>query len=127
MIISEARGDFTLFALFLWAEEDWDEDEWIYKGETREWSVFASAPWLEAMGRDASGWLNQKLSSFVKEYRIRIRGAHVVPMTAPELEELTEELGFVHGKRIVHHREFGRWTVLKGYIITCRPPTAKAA
>ncbi|HEX8691801.1 MAG TPA: hypothetical protein VF746_05250 [Longimicrobium sp.] len=114
--MSEKHGPFTLFALFL------REDAGI------SWDVVFSAPWADSDEWEASKQLLEEIGKEITpEERRYIYRTMVIPTDFEDLEELYEEHPVEHGKVIVRNREFGLQFIEKGYIITCRPPVAKAA
>ena len=116
MRISRERGPFNLFALFL------PEDA------ANLWDLVVSAPWADGNEIEARRYLVGELQKELTTREIlRLSRTVFIPTTFDGLEELYEEHPVEHGKVIVRNREFGLQFVEKGYIITCRPPAAKAA
>lgn len=116
MRISRERGPFTLFALFL------PEDA------ANLWDLMISAPWADDNEMEARRYMVRQLQKDLTTQEIlRLSRTVFIPTGFEGLEELYEEHPVEHGKAIVRNREFGLQFVEKGYIITCRPPTAKAA
>lgn len=114
--IARERGPFSLFALFL------PEDA------ANLWDLVVSAPWADDDENEASRYLVGELQKELTTQEIlRLSRTVFIPTTFDGLEELYEEHPVEHGKVIVRNREFGLQFVEKGYIITCRPPAAKAA
>lgn len=113
--LSAARGPFVLFALFL--RED----------ELKLWDLVLSAEWLKD-DLEHLRWLHKELQKELTPEDFSSLAQYVViPTDFEDLEELYEEHPVEHGKVIVRNREFGLQFIQKGYIITCRPPVAKAA
>jgi hypothetical protein len=116
MRISRERGPFNLFALFL------PEDA------ANLWDLVISAPWADDNESEALRYMVRELQKDLTTQEIlRLSRTVFIPTWFDELEELYEEHPVEHGKVILRNREFGLQFVEKGYIITCRPPTAKAA
>lgn len=117
MRVSRERGPFTLFALFL------PEDA------ANLWDLVVSAPWADGDNEiEARRYLVRELQKELTTQEIlRLSRTVFIPSTFEGLEELYVEHPVEHGKVIVRNREFGLQFVEKGYIITCRPPAAKAA
>lgn len=114
--ISQECGPFNLFALFL------PEDAGI------SWDVVFSAPWADRDEREARKRVLEEIGKELDPGERRyIYRTVVIPTDFEDLEELYEEHPVEHGKVIVRNREFGLQFIQKGYIITCRPPVAKAA
>jgi hypothetical protein len=113
--ISRERGPFVLFALFL------------REGSLDRWDVVISAPWAEE-NLETLRYLDREFKKdLIPEDFGSIARYDVLPPDFEPLAELYEEHPVEHGKVIVRNREFGLQMVQKGYIITCRPPVAKAA
>lgn len=114
--ISQERGPFVLFALFLLPES------------LNMWDVVVSAPWADERDWEASEYVLREMQKelTLKDF-FNISRVMVIPSDFEDLEELHEEHPVEHGKVIVRNREFGMQIIQKGYIITCRPPVAKAA
>lgn len=127
--LSEKHGPFYLFALFLRIEGPYEDEE----SPSYRWTLFACADWLPATDRtreyyDSIRLLEDEMLDFLGYQDFFVaRQAEIVSPDSDEMIELAEEHPVEHGKVIVHHREFGKHTIQKGYIITCRPPVAKAA
>ena len=117
MRISRERGPFTLFALFL------PEDA------ANLWDLVVSAPWADGDNESEARWylVRELQKELTTQEILRLSRTVFIPSTFEGLEELYEEHPVEHGKVIVRNREFGLQFVEKGYIITCRPPAAKAA
>jgi hypothetical protein len=116
MRISRERGPFHLFALFL------PEDA------ANLWDLVISAPWADDNESEARRFMVRQLQKdFTTQEILRLSRTVFIPTDFEGLEELYEEHPVEHGKAILRNREFGLLFVEKGYIITCRPPAAKAA
>lgn len=115
MRISRERGPFVLFALFL--RED----------AINLWDIVVSASWADD-SMETLRYLDAELKKDIPLEDFRNFAQYVViPTDFEDLEELYEEHPVEHGKVIVRNREFGLQFIEKGYIITCRPPVARAA
>jgi hypothetical protein len=114
--LTAERGAFALFALFR------------TESAPSRWDLVISAPWA-----DGTEWKARRyvLAELQKELtlaeRMKVDRIMVIPSDFKDLEELYEEQRVEHGKVIIHDREFGLQMVEEGYVITCRPPVAKAA
>ena len=90
--------------------------------------LMISAPWADDNETEALRYMVRQLQRDLTTQEIlRLSRTVFIPTGFEGLEELYEEHPVEHGKAIVRNREFGLQFVEKGYIITCRPPTAKAA
>lgn len=116
MRISCERGPFVLFALF------YPEDAANF------WDLLISAPWVDRDEIQAHEYMVAQLQKdLTVQDLFHFSRMVFIPTDFEDLEELYEEHPVEHGKVIVRNREFGLQFIEKGYIITCRPPVAKAA
>ena len=116
LAISCERGPFSLFALFLLPEA------------ANTWDIVIAAPWADRDELRARHYVISELQKHLTPRElVYVARVMFIPTDFEDLEELYEEHPVEHGKVIVRNREFGLQFVEKGYIITCRPPVAKAA
>ena len=114
--ISRERGPFVLFALFQLPDSG------------NYWDLLIAAPWAHESDLETIRYMVEELrKDLTFEERRTIERIMIIPSDFEDLEELYQEHPVEHGKVIVRNREFGLQTVVKGYVITCRPPVAKAA
>ena len=114
--ISRDRGPFTLFALFR------------TESAPGLWDLVIAAPWADERDWEARRYVRTELHrDLTPRERLEIDRVMVVPSDFADIAKLSREHPVEHGRALVLDREFGLQTVEKGYLITCRPPVAKAA
>lgn len=113
--VSAERGPFNLFALF--------QRENAPLG----WDLVVSAPWLRLYDPSLDAFVSELRQDLRDDDMMMLSRIAVIPPDFEGLGELAEEHPVEHGNVLIRNREFGLQMVEKGYLITARPPLAKAA
>ena len=117
--LSEERGPFDLFALFL--RED----------APGVWDLVVAAKWIENDPPAALAEISRRVSAFLRPHEItKISRVVVVERTDPALKALTSTISTEHGLGEVGNNTYFGLAIRHGFIITAQlntPPLKTAA
>jgi hypothetical protein len=107
--ISQDKGDFTLFALFL--RED----------GIGQWDVAVAAPWIELDRYEALELIAKKIQSTLsKEDIVRVSRVAIIHMNNTGLKAITRTVQVEHGDMELHDQVFFGMQMKHSHIITSR-------
>jgi hypothetical protein len=102
-----ARGDFSLFALFL--RED----------AVDKWDLVVTAPWIEADRKDALSYISKEIQdAFTPEELSLLSRVVIVDLANPAVAAVNQAVGIQHGKNEVRDSNFFGLRIKHAYIIT---------
>jgi len=114
--ISEEKGDFSLFALFL-REEVPDR-----------WDLLVAAPWVETDREDALNYFVNEIKSFLGAQYLTVLSRIVfVDPNDPAVQSLNRSIKVEHGSAEVKDADFFGLPIKHAYIITSKLPSAQVA
>ena len=114
--LSEIRGSFSFFALFL------PEDAQNY------WDLLVAAPWLGSNKQEAVKYLVNEIKSHLGPQELIILSRIVVvDPNHPSLQEVTNSFQVEHGRVEVRDRTFFGLPIRHGFIITAKSPEVPVA
>jgi len=109
--VSQRKGDFFLFALFL--REDAQD----------KWDLVVAAPWIEKNQQKAINYLAAQLQQkFSAEELIKISRIVVIDQANPALKAITRAIKVEHGDVEVQNSNFFGLQISQAYILTARMP-----
>lgn len=109
--ISQEKGDFALFALFL--RED----------ATDKWDVAVAAPWIESNRKNALSYIANKMQKqFDPEELTRISRVVLIDHTNPALDAIDQAAKIEHGAADLQNSNFFGLQLKHAYIITSQKP-----
>lgn len=107
--LSEERGPFTLFGLFL------------REGAPDRWDLVAAAPWLQADRYGALEEFSRRLTALLEpEEIVRISHIGLLPSESSSLNTLLDQVEVEHGDVPLAHFEFRGIPIERARIITCK-------
>src|SRR5215208_1562880 len=105
--LSEEKGDFALFALFL--RED----------ATDKWDLLVAAPWIEANRKQALQYIANQIQVTLKPEEItRLSRVVLIDKGNPALDAINRVMSVKHGLADVQDINFFGLQIKRGYIIT---------
>lgn len=109
--ISQEKGDFTLFALF------------IREDTLEKWDLVLAAPWIESDRREAFSYIMDKIESALQlEDRRSISGVVLTQPSNPALEDLWQSIETEQLPIELYNRSFFGMDMRRAYIITASNP-----
>ena len=110
--VSDERGKFYLFALFL--REDAQD----------KWDLMVSAPWIQADKKEALNYLATQIQSrLIPAELIRSSRIVLIDTDNPALEAINKAIGVEHGKAEVRDSNFFGLQIDHAYIVTSKRPS----
>jgi hypothetical protein len=108
--ISQEKGSFNLFALFL------REDEYDL------WDFVVAAPWIHQNKHLALSYIaNIVQKALVPSELLQISRIVIIDEGNPGLPLITQSINIEHGEIEVNNREFFELQIKRGFIITSQP------
>lgn len=105
--LSQERGEFSLFALFL--REDASD----------KWDLIVAAPWIEADRKEALAYITTQIQQlFDSEELARLSRVVLVDQSNPALEAINQSINCQHGQNEVRDSNFFGLQIKHAYIIT---------
>ena len=105
--LSQERGEFSLFALFL--REDASD----------KWDLIAAAQWIEADRKEALAYITTQIQQLFKaEELVRLSRVVLVDQSNPAVVALNQAVGCQHGQNEVRDSNFFGLQIKHAYIIT---------
>ena len=112
--VSEEKGAFNLFALFLRVDE---QDLW---------DVVVAAPWIELDQKLALQYLGKRLQrELTTDQLMQLSHIAIIDANNPGLPAVTQTVNVEHGLVEMHNQEFFGHTIKHAYFITSQPLIAK--
>ena len=105
--LTEEKGDFSLFALFL--RED----------AVDKWDLIVAAPWIEADRKEALAYIAKQIqAAFKPDELTRLSRIVLIDQANPALEAINRAISIEHGSADVQNSNFFGLQIKHGYIIT---------
>ena len=109
--ISEKKGGFALFALFL-------REDAIDK-----WDLLVAAPWIETDRKTALSYITKQIqSSFTPEELTQLSRVVLIDQTNPALDAINRAMKIEHGVADVQDNNFFGLQIKHAFIITSQKP-----
>lgn len=109
--ISDIKGDFALFALFL-------REDAIDK-----WDLLVAAPWIETDRKTALSYIAEQIQlSFKPEELTQLSRVVLIDQTNPALDAINRGMKIEHGDVDVQDSNFFGMQIKHAYIITSQKP-----
>lgn len=110
--ISQEKGDFSLFALFL-REDALDK-----------WDLVVAAPWIESNRKTALPYIASQIQAKFEPHEVTsLSRVVLVEQTNPALDAINRAIKIEHGTADVQNSSFFGVPIKHAYIITSRNPT----
>lgn len=105
--LSEEKGGFSVFALFL--RED----------AVDKWDLVAAAPWIEADRKEALSVITKKIQqSFTEKELFGLSRVVLVEMSNPSVEAINQAIAIQHDQAEVRNSNFFGLHIKHAYVIT---------
>ncbi len=105
--LSQEKGDFSLFALFL--REDASD----------KWDLIVAAPWIEAHRKEALAYITTQIQQlFNSEELVRLSRVVLVDQSNPAIEAINQAIKCRHGQNEVRDSDFFGLQIKHAYVIT---------
>ncbi len=112
--ISQEKGEFELFALFL------------RENAPNRWDVVVAAPWIEIDQGLALRYLGEKLQrGLTTDQLMRLSHIAIIDADNPGLPDVTETVHVEHGLVEMRDQEFFGHSIERAFFITSQPVLAK--
>jgi hypothetical protein len=109
--ISEKKGDFALFALFL-------REDAIDK-----WDLLVAAPWVETDRKTALSYITKQIQSSFKPGELtQLSRVVLIDQTNPALDAINRAMKIEHGVADVQNNNFFGLQIKHAFIITSQKP-----
>lgn len=113
--LSQERGEFSLFALFL--RED----------ASNKWDLIVAAPWIERDRKEALPYITTQIQQlFNSEELSRLSRVVLVDQSNPAIEAMNQAVNCQHGQNEVRDSNFFGLQIKHAYIITSQRLNADA-
>jgi hypothetical protein len=113
--LSQERGEFSLFALFL-REDALDK-----------WDLIVAAPWLEVDRKEALAYITAQIQElFNSEELASLSRVVFVDQSNPAIEAINQSINCQHGQAEVRNSNFFGLQIKHAYIITSQRLNVKA-
>lgn len=117
--LTEEKGEFWLFALFLREDAGVGLGTSGYSGYSAKWDLLAAAPWIDGDRKEALSHITRRIQQVFTPLELaQLSRVVLVDIANPEVAAINQALNIQHGQAEIRDSNFFGLQIKHAYIIT---------